>query len=487
MKKTKALPKLNQVQKTCETVLKWGIPGIAFFHVGLILAGYFLGDSFGNTMLNAEKWVFIGFFGFAVLYCVYTMFALPGQMVRIKLFLKGLFRPETVLLSALYIWNIFCVFSADKTYKANFWQLNDTALFELFACFFVLFIFAYVLTKNAEKALDILFMVVAAVMTGLMIWVLWTVCKPSVIFLPGGGQIGMTSEARLSINCHPNTVGAYAEVILMMCLYLAVKRKCIIRILSLLALPVHYVTIILSDSRTCMITTAFTVGAVIAKLVFDATKEKDTWKRILFSFLAFGACFAVLMALRQPVRIGYESISHFTLLATGGSGHGGITETAVNTGRTMEITTNGRTDIWAAAINSAFSDSRHIFFGVTPVGVVSEINKWMGANYNFYTHNQFLEVLVSNGIPGLLLYTAWLVLIAKKCIKTIVLRNSKTQKGLVVIGGMIMMLVIANLLEATLLYYRYFTAGLFFLLCGIITFREKDEPEQLNQHPSKKH
>ena len=40
---------------------------------------------------------------------------------------------------------------------------------------------------------------------------------------------------------------------------------------------------------------------------------------------------------------------------------------------------------------------------------------------------------------------------------------------------MILMLVIANLMEATLMYYRFFTEGVFFLICGIITYRVKEK------------
>ena len=468
--KTKTLPEPNQVQKTCEAFLKWSIPGIAFYHLGLILAGYFLADSVTTTLLAAEKWALIIIVGIALLYCVYTMFALHEQMFRIKQFLRRLCCPEMILLILFFVWNIFCVISADKTYKYNFWKANDAILFDLFVSFFMFFAFAYILTKQqAKKTVEILFLIIVAVTTGLMIWVLWVVCKPSVIELPGGVSIGMTSNGRLSVNCHPNTVGAYAEIVLMMCLYMAVTKKRIIRFLNLLAIPVHYFVLILTDSRTCLIATAFTVGVVIGKLVFDAAKGKSSWQRALFASLSFVICFVAIMGLRQPVRIAYESISHFSELVSGG--------TAI-TGRTMEMTTNGRLELWYAAVQSAFSSFRNMMFGVTPAGVVSEINKWTGKDLNYYTHNQFFEVLVSNGLPGFLLFVSWLVLIARKCIKNVLLRMDITRRDMVVVCGMILMLVISNLYEAILLYYRFLVEGLFFLFCGMIAYEGKDNKEQ---------
>ena len=478
MKKTKALPEPNKAQQICEAILKWGIPGIAFFHIALLLAEHFIGTSLSNTLLSVEKWILVILSVFGIGYCFYTMFAFPEQRYRIKAFLKGMFRMEAILLSMLFIWNIFCVISADSIYKENLWQLNDNILFELTVCFFILFIFGYILPKRqAKMALDIAFIAIVAMMTGLMIWVLHAVCVPSVIHLPGGGSIGMTSASfsggggRLSISCHPNTVGAYAEVILMMCLYLAVTKKGIIRIFSIFAMIIHYFVLILSDSRTCIIAAAFSIGVVAFKLVFDAAKGKDVWKRWAFGFLALVVCFALVIGLQKPVRIGYESISHFSELTS---------SSTEPSGREMELTTNGRNILWTAAVKSAFSGPRNAVFGVTPVAVVSEITKWSGTDWG-YTHNQFLEVLVANGIPGLVLYLAWLVLIAIKCVKNVLLKDGSMQKGMIVIGGMILMLVIANLFEATLVYYRFFTEGIFFLLCGIVGYQDEKTKMQVER------
>ncbi len=476
MKKTKALPEPNKAQQICETILKWGIPGIAFFHIVLLLAELFIVTSLANILLNVEKWILVIFAGFTLAYCFYMIVALPEQRYRVRAFLKGMFHAETILLSLLLIWNIFCVISADGIYNENFWKLNDNILFDLSVSFFILFLVGYVLSKQeVKKILDIAVLVIIAVMTGLMIWVLRAVCEPSVIQLPGGGAIGMTSASfsggggRLSINnCHPNTVGAYAEVILMMCLYLAITKKGVIRIFSIFAMIIHYFVLILSDSRTCILAAAFSIGVVAFKLVFDAAKGKDIWKRWLFGFMALIVCFALVVGLQKPVRIGYESISHFSELTS---------SSTEPSGREMELTTNGRNILWTAAVKSAFSRPRNAVFGVTPVAVVSEITKWSGTDWG-YTHNQFLEVLVANGIPGLMLYLAWLVLIAIKCVKKVLLKDSSMQKGMIVIGGVILMLVAANLFEATLAYYRFFTEGMFFLLCGIVAYQSEERNEQ---------
>ena len=87
-----------------------------------------------------------------------------------------------------------------------------------------------------------------------------------------------------------------------------------------------------------------------------------------------------------------------------------------------------------------------------------------------YTHNQFLEIAVAHGIPGLLMFLVWLGMIARSCVKIVSGKIESMYKGMIILVGIILLLVVANLTEATLMYYCFFTEGIFFLICGIVTY-----------------
>ena len=67
------------------------------------------------------------------------------------------------------------------------------------------------------------------------------------------------------------------------------------------------------------------------------------------------------------------------------------------------------------------------------------------------------------------MYLVWLVMIARSCVRIVSDGNNDSQKGLIVLVGMVLMLVLANLMEATLVYYGFFMEGIFFLICGMVT------------------
>lgn len=452
-------PEAGKVQFVWESILKWVTFALGCLHLLLSLLRYY-DPAIRTNLLKVEKWAAIILLLGMIAYVLYTKIREPRLMFRIGNFTKGLFRPELKMLTVFYLWYLICVISANEAYTANLWQLNDNYLFDCFMSFFSLFILGYLFRENAgKKMLEIFFYVLTIVMTAAMIYVLIVVCKPAIITLPSGGQIGMNTEVRLYANCHPNTVGAIAEILIMLCLYFALAKKGVLRWLFASASVVHYFILILSDSRTCMVTTALTIGILAFKTCFDVLNGRKSWQRIALAAVAGIIFGGIVLGLRRPVRLGYEQISHFSEY---------LNKDVVI--RDIEATTNMRTLWWKATVQSVFSDVRHFFFGVTPAGVISEINRLTG--YQMYTHNQFCEIMLSSGIPGVLMYLGWLVMVAVTCVKVLIGKVRKgTYKGIEVILGTIFMLVIANLMEATLLYYHWFPEEIFFLLCGFVTYR----------------
>ena len=283
----RAAPEAGKIQIVWESILKWFAFAIMCLQLSLGVYRYFFSDSLVDALFKTEKWAVLALIITVLVYVLYTKAKAPRLMYRIKSFTKGLFRPEFVILVVFFVWNIFCVVSADSRYAANFFQINDSSLVETFVSLFIIFIMAYVFRgDSAVKMMEILFHMLCASLTLIMIYVLYVICKPSLINLPGGGQIGLTAGVRLCINCNPNTTGAVSEIILLMCLYMVISKKGLSRWLYVAASLVHYLILVFSNSRTCIYATGVAVAAIVGKLCFDAVKNRTSWQRILLSGFA---------------------------------------------------------------------------------------------------------------------------------------------------------------------------------------------------------
>lgn len=443
-----------------ENILKWYAFGITLLFLLMSILRYFDSKSY-SALSEVEKTLVLFFALAAIIYLIITRIEYPRTMYRVKAFLKELFCPETAILSGILIWYLLCCISANTRYTAEFFSINRNALFDCFTVFFVIFpLFLYFGQSGDRKALELLIHILSAVSTVAMLYVILHVFKPEVITLRDGGQIGMSSSVRLYINCNPNTTGAYSEVLFFLCLYMVFTGKGLKRWLYLFAACVHFIILALSNSRTCVLATMIASAAIAFKAVYDLCEKRSAFQRIAFSAVAAAAGAGLILGLRSFVFLMFEEITHFSeLIDTDGSFV-----------RELNANSSGRTIIWKAALHSVFSSGENAFFGVTPEGVISEISKFTDGRFQMYTHNEFLEVAVALGIPGCLAYSAWLVLIARSCIKIVFKKGFELFRGAYVIPAAILMLVIANLLEATLLFYSFLPEGMFFLLAGFVTY-----------------
>ncbi len=458
----------GRIQSAWENILKWSAFTIMCLHLGRSILRYFLTPSFSDRLFKVERWILIALIAAVFAYILITRVKTPCMMFRIKNFIKGLFRPEFMLLMLFFAWSLICAVVAEGRDTMSLFQsikgtvnlfIDESYLFNTFVNVFIIFIMAYVFRGNSSwKMMESLFHVLCAGLTVLMVYVLYIVCNPG-IDLPGSTGIGMTF-GRLGIYCNPNTTGAIAEIILLMCLYMVVTRKGLIRSIYVIALIVHYVILILSNSRACILATGLAVSAIVGKLCFDALRSRVLWQRILIAGLAAASVAGIIIGMKKAVYAAYEAISHFSTI-----------NGEYNMARKAEITFSRRSELWIAALKSIFQDVKHFFFGVTPYGVAKEMSIWAESHRSVYTHNQFLEIAVANGIPGLVMYLVWLGMIARSCVFIAIREKKDAYKGIIILAGMIMMLVLSNLMEALLMYYGLFMEGFFFLICGMVTYK----------------
>lgn len=478
----------GKTQLFYENILRWFAFGIGTFHVSLSILYYFF-ESLTKTLRKVEKWAVLAFFIAAVFYLIYTKTKYPRLMPRIRTFLKELFRPEMILLALIFVWFLICTISADGRYTANFFEINDMYMFNVFVDAFILFPMAFYL-KDREKAMGIAFGVLTAIMSAVMIWVLWNVLHLNIINLPDGGQIGMTQIAddvqinavRLSMNCHPNTTGAFSEVIMLLCLLMGIKKKGIVRWLYFAAFALHFVVMIMANSRACLYACVLALMLVAGKAAYNALGKQKTTIRLLAGVAAAGFTAWAVLLLRDVIFTEFENITHMSAIlkemkaGTASSSAASSAATAAaaeaeteNAARELTMNVSGRNVIWKAAIDSVFSDLKHIICGVTPAGVISEVSIHSDGRFQEYAHNQFLEIAVSLGIPGLIAYCVWLYKQARYCI----LDTLKKPKAY--LPAVMLMLVAANMMESTLMFYWFLPESVFFLVAGVITYLRKKE------------
>lgn len=210
-------------------------------------------------------------------------------------------------------------------------------------------------------------------------------------------------------------------------------------------------------------------------------------KRLGISLLVCAVCVGVFWIGRTGSFVLFEKVTHFSeelakeagnLSAEGGSF--GIEEL---TGRIQYETTqlvktgadnvrrlnnlSNRTKVWKAALKVMISSPQRFFFGVTSFGVTDAIRDIGGYHKEdvAHAHNIILQIGISMGVPAMLLFCAFLILIAVKGIRIL---SKEIGMNSYIIPSIVLCFVVINMGEAYLVGYYSVMACVFYLLCGWI-------------------
>lgn len=386
------------------------------------------------------------------------------------------------LLLVLLAWYLISCMVMNKHYNGNYFVYNKDPLFDTA----FLFLIIYPMGKYAAKhGLDPFSRIVLHIFllcwTLFMIYVLENVLQNHIISTPNGGQIGMSSNIQLYLNCNPNTTGAIELVMTMLCLCMVIWNKgWIWRIIYGISTSIHFIILILSNSRTCFYAILVFFVAVAFMAIVNCKWNKTKTRFLIAGIIAIlvGFCFYYFRDLAFDC---HESITHLRELLTGSSEGSAARE---STGSTINAISSGRISIYGFALKAMVYNTQRFLTGVTPAAVNAVISQIGGPEYNTYTHNQFLEIGVALGVPCMAVFIAWLYTVVKNSIKLCF----KHKEGLAVllVPIVVAVLLLANMPEATLLFYRFLTSYIFFFMCAWIIGRaEIKEAESLNMKKQK--
>ena len=337
-----------------------------------------------------------------------------------------------------------------------------------------------------------------------MLFVVIRIFQVRPIPVPLGGYIYMNNDLHsLCLNCNPNTTGLIQMIFFLLALFLAVWDKYPpLRFLCLCMALVNYAALVLSDSRTSI--TASVLGVSLMTFVVLLTIRPSLPLRYRLLYSAVGAAIAVVLCLlmRNAISYLYEVLVRIpntspiaaadSLMRAAAGDMRGRTSALVGDVRgsfrsalppeqafvlsgqastlngSLDILLNrlltGRLTIWTAAFKTMTSSPRNLLAGVTPAGVRAAIYEQTAGRFNMYTHNQFLEIGVSLGLPCLIAFFASLVLDIIYAVR--LFRLGTARRTALLVPMLAAVLILANMTEATLLFYQFPSAYLFFFLSG---------------------
>lgn len=364
--------------------------------------------------------------------------------------------PEVRLLGAFFLWVlVVIVLNVSRANNA----LSSEWFYSLCAACFLCFSLPYAFEAAEWKRVLSILALATVLLSALL-------CASGVFFAVTGrlidahtgveGAFGIVEDGRLWLFCHPNSAAPICGigVVLSVYLFFTTKYK---RLRYALIVPflVCMAALSLTDSRAGILATAAAVG-VQAFLVWNASglfKARRTL-RLLLSFVVAVVLMVAFYKGSALIRQGYNSYaavmqteSAAEAEATAEPETGGIVAPAYGAEGESEASLpqaaslrnlsdfgsfNGRTAIWLATLKGLGENPSILLTGTTPLIAGDLMTVYFPADApsgNF--HNSFVAVLVSFGVPGLLLVLAFIALLAVRSVQLIVrgLSDAKTLSG----------------------------------------------------------
>ena len=449
-----------------------------FFHIVTMELTYFINTS----VFMIVDYVIIG------LTAAITLLFIAQRQIPIR------FQPAQILLVLFMFWFIISCISMGVTYDNDWVNHNAFPMLNTAISMFLSFPLGYVWIREKnetvrpdtglpqEGRVSVPTMMMHILLLGSTVFIgilLLNLFQGNEVIMPNGGLIRM--GLGLELCCHYNITGAWELVFFLGCCFMTIHCKPVpMKIIYILATVIHYTALVLSNSRTSILTTLFGFMAMTGIMTYlrlvgqgDLTpvSQARKWRKIIW---AIGA--AVIAGVVFYFASGLVFKLYNVLTNSNASARATAAEVASNPSFT------GRTAIWKATIEGIFTSFRMAMFGVTPMSAADMINQMMNVNGVYaHAHNQFLQIAASNGIPALCIFLIWLFIMGKDMYKLYFVQKDKTP--FLLIPVIILVLLLSNMLEAFLVYGYEINGFAFFLLCGILHGKVNEPIEANNPGP----
>lgn len=135
----------------------------------------------------------------------------------------------------------------------------------------------------------------------------------------------------------------------------------------------------------------------------------------------------------------------------------------------LDFLLSGRLRVWGYAVKAIKASPQTLRHGVTPAHIFSAMNEAAGIKISLNSHNQFLEVALALGIPGLIVFILYIIYTTLNSIR--MFRYARVKPLSVIAPIFFYVFLISNLTEASLMFHRLLPSYIFFFVCGWINER----------------
>lgn len=484
--KERMFPNMVKIKSTARThfqmVYKWFLVSavllFAFFHVCLTFTRHyftpenmmFSSDSFMIAM-KVDRWYALCLILATIVYLfVYKRHSFRAWD-KLKSGQNKVLSKEWIVLLIMQIWYIICCWVYSRTYS-NYFQTYDWFLFDFAAC--ALFFFPLALAvghHKIQKYVDILLHVIIIISTGFIVWALWNLFHLNIVTLPNGLPLGMTQEYTFYPGVNENIGAAIGTSMVMISLYMIATHRWPIKLLYFIVMLPHLFATLLTGSRANFLALfiAFTLFSFM--LVWNKTKMQSVLRCILLSTAAAVAAGAAIVYFRTGV---FQLFDYITNLSSY------ISASPEINAHDSLLHDSGRLPIWYASLKMMVSSIRTFFFGY-PIFDISQtikdtlIQLYGSGSAKAHAHNIILQTGLVMGIPGMLMFIAFLVMMVFRCVRVGIGKAKGNLHGAYVLPIIILTFIVVNMFEPFLLFYCSIMACLFFFFCGWIIAIDRDQ------------
>ena len=433
--------------------------------------------------------------GISLLLTVCTLWREGGN--RAVLSAAARYKNRCFLLPAIFFLLLFVSALLLEGKQPGSFRFNLGCLYDAAISLFVLFPLSYHFGfRHDDRLLKALAGILTTVYLFIVLMALYGISFDRELLI-AGAPIQMEKGRLWLGRSNPNTTGMFCAVLLMLGLWRIASGGRTARVLYTISSAAFYVCLILTDSRSSLLASSVCLG-FYAGIMFQRKHccGRRGIRQSLLSCAVGGLALLLfwlgryLVALLSPVlAVGLLPAVAFlfhrccgrkqsplfwsvaalaaaaAILAVFLSAPDFLPDFAgFSVRKLLDNGGSGRIRLWKGLWGALGAHPEYLLHGCGPYSITELVEPFFGRPV--YTHNQFLEILTGYGLPALILFLFWLMAVAQRCRQTSLDSLREGNVELAILPLVLLLLLINNMFEATLLFYRYVTGCIFFLTAG---------------------
>lgn len=265
--------------------------------------------------------------------------------------------------------------------------------------------------KQLKKFLLICAGIWTAGMTVLSCMGIYTAWTEQTIRLFGKAEIYVYINARVNIIYLATITGSMVGITILMASLsvICVKNKLVKSLFGIALIPLS-IALALTDSRTAYISVPVGLGIIAFSLTFQFFKNKEkahgrkrNWKPWIIGILIALVVFALLVCVLLQITPIFNQIRNRGFLISTAYAEEADSTGIVTRGFGGSDILTGRTDLWGKIFDHFKQNPIALLIGESKLSPLHIVN-----NYKAHCHSIFIQVLLESGIPGLLLFLAFI-------------------------------------------------------------------------------